>query len=62
MKSRSRRFLVTFIAVALGSSLLSLPYLTPSRSPEVATSHALMAVAAAPAVGASWQGVFMAGH
>ena len=59
MKSRSRRFLVATLAIALGSSLLSLPLMTPSFNSE-ASAPQVLTVAAVPVSGTSWQGVMMA--
>ncbi|MGH8830804.1 MAG: hypothetical protein ACREXV_06900 [Polaromonas sp.] len=61
MKRSSRRFLVAAVAIALGSSLLSLPYLTPAFSSESSASQVLT-VAPVPVDSASWQGVLMAGR
>ncbi|MGV8805931.1 MAG: hypothetical protein ACWA6Y_13350 [Polaromonas sp.] len=61
MKRRSRRFLVAALAIALGSSLFSLPSMTPGFTSEASASHALTVVAA-PMSGISWQGMLMAGR
>ncbi len=61
MKRRSRRFLVAALAIALGSSLLSLPLMTPRFNSEASASQVLT-VAAVPASGTSWQGMLMAGR
>ena len=61
MKSRSRKFLVAALAIALGLSLLGLPSMTPGSTSEAAAPHVLT-VAAAPMSGTSWQGMLMAGR
>lgn len=62
MKRSSRRFLVAAVAIALGSSLLSLPYLTPAFSSESSASQILTVAPPVPVDSASWQGVLMAGR
>ena len=61
MKSRSRKFLVAALAIALGSSLLGLPLMTPGFTSEASAAQVLT-VAAAPMSGTSWQGMLMAGR
>ena len=61
MKSRSRRFLVATLAIALGSSLLGLTSMAPVFTSEAAAPQVLT-VAAAPMSGTSWQGMLMAGR
>lgn len=64
MKRRSHWFLAATAAVALGSSLLSLPYLTSlASSPSSASYQALgVMVAAAPPINTSWHEMLMSGR
>ena len=66
MKRRSRWFLAATVALALGSSLLSLPYLTSLTSAPSSASYQPqpqgVAVAAAPPANTSWHEMLMAGR
>lgn len=61
MKSRSRKFFVAAFAIAVGSSLLSLPYMTPDFTSQAAAPQVLT-VSAAPMSGTSWHGMLMVGR
>ncbi len=61
MKRRSRRFLVATLAIALGSSLLSLTSMAPVFTSE-ASAPQVLTVAATHMSGTSWQGMLMAGR
>ncbi|MDQ3061044.1 MAG: hypothetical protein M3R45_16270 [Pseudomonadota bacterium] len=64
MKRRSRWHLAATVAVALGSSLLSQPYLTSlASSPSSAPYQALgVTVAVAPPINTSWHEMLMSGR
>lgn len=64
MKRRSRWFLVATAAIALASSLSSLPYLAALTSAPASASYPTqgLTLAAAPMANTSWQGMLMAGR